>query len=133
MFSEVLIILDNNNIENQINEIKKQFKENKENEMDSYFNPFIIIISPKEIELKGLEKSKTFQYKINLKDIFSYFKEKKGPKKTEVFAFFRKLNILFCYYNELGDKFSFINSDNEEVFINIEDETDDTFFLIYFY
>ena len=129
MFSEVLIILDNSEIENQINEIKKKFKENELIQTNSYLNPFIIIISPKEIELKGLTKSKTFQYKITLKDVISYFKEKEGQKKPEVSDFIRKLNILFCYYNELGDEFSFINSDNIEVPINIEDEMDITIFV----
>ena len=64
-----------------------------------------------------------------MEDIFSYFKEKEESKKTEVSDFIRKLNILFCYYNELGNVFSFINSDNIEVPINIEDEMDITIFL----
>ena len=40
MFSEVLIILDNNEIENQINEIKKKFKKNILIQTNLYLNPF---------------------------------------------------------------------------------------------
>ena len=32
-----------------------------------------------------------------------------------------KLDVLFCYYNELGNEFSFIKSDKEEKLIKIED------------
>jgi hypothetical protein len=36
--------------------------------------------------------------------------------------FFRKVNVIFCYYNELGDEFSFINSKRKEMlYKNIDD------------
>ena len=41
-------------------------------------------------------------------------KESNKPKNYEVSSFSRKLNVLFCYYNELGDGFSFVNSDKKE-------------------
>ena len=129
IFSEVLIILDNTEIEKQINIIKKAFICNETMQTNSYYIPFLIIISPKKIKLKDFSKSKTFQYRITLENIFNFFKEKKGEKKPEVSAFIRKLNVLFCYYNELGDEFSFINSENKEVIVNIEDDTDITLFV----
>ena len=44
-------------------------------------------------------------------------------------AFIRKLNVLFSYFNELGDEFSFINSEGKEELVKIEDETDITVFI----
>jgi len=41
-------------------------------------------------------------------------KESNKLKNYEVSSFSRKLNVLFCYYNELGDEFSFVNSDKKE-------------------
>ena len=64
-----------------------------------------------------------------MKEILNVLNKEKGEKELEVSAFIRKLNILFCYYNELGDEFSFINSNNKEVPINIEDETDIIIFV----
>ena len=43
--------------------------------------------------------------------------------------FFRKINVIFCYYNELGDEFSFMNSNNEEKIINNEGESDSPVFI----
>ena len=58
----------------------------------------------------------TFQYKITFNDITNLMKEKESNKlkNYEVSSFSRKLNVLFCYYNELGDGFSFVNSDKKE-------------------
>ena len=47
IFSEVLIILDNVEIQKQIDIIKNKFKENKYMLANSYLNPFLIIVSPK--------------------------------------------------------------------------------------
>ena len=44
-------------------------------------------------------------------------------------AFFRKINVLFSYYNELGDKFIFKNSQNKEVPIPNEDDTNIPVFI----
>ena len=64
-----------------------------------------------------------------MKNICNFLKEKKGEKNPEVSAFIRKLNVLFCFYNELGDEFSFINSEKKEIPINIEDDTNITTFV----
>lgn len=130
IFSEVLIIFDNDEIEKQIDIIKNAFQKNDIISQNSYYIPFVIIISPKEIELKNFLKSKTFQYKITLRNILNYNKEKKEKKnENEVLAFFRKLNVIFCYYNELGDEFSFINSKNMEIPLNIEDDPNISIFV----
>lgn len=42
---------------------------------------------------------------------------------------FRKLYVLYSYYNELGDVFSFINSENKEKLIQIEEDMDGTAFI----
>ena len=47
---------------------------------NSYYIPFLIIISPKKLELKDFLKSKTFQYKIILKNIVNFLEEKKEKK-----------------------------------------------------
>ena len=151
-FSEVIVILDNADIKAQIKEII-EFKKNSILNTSEHLNPFVIVISPKEIDLKGLIKSKTFQYKITLEDILKYFEEiikeikiredknkkieekkiekknRKDDKKEEIFALIRKLNVLFSYYNELGDEFSFINYEKKEELIAIEEDTDINVFI----
>ena len=42
----------------------------------------------------------------------------------EISEFLKRLNILFSYYNELGDIFSFINSEGKETLIKIEEDID---------
>ena len=124
-FSEVIIILDNDDLKKQIDKIRSEFKENKIMKKYSYYIPFLMIISPQEVELEGFYQPKTFYFKITLKDILDinilkFLKGKKEEINPEISAFIRKLNILFCYYNELGDEFSFINSENRLISINIE-------------
>ena len=128
IFSEVMIILDNSKLKTQIEEIKNKFKNNSIMQAESYYIPFLIIISPHEIDLNDFLRLKTFHYKISLKDILSFLKGNKD-KNEEASDFIRKLNVLFCYYNELGDEFSFINSKNKLTPINIEDDTDITIFV----
>ena len=128
-FSEVLIILDNDEINIQIDTIRDKFKNNKNIKKNSHLKPFLMIISPKTIKLNDFLNSKTFQYKFTLEDFFNFLKEEKEEKNQEISDFIRKLNLLFCFYNELGDEFSFINSDNEEIFINIEDNKNITNFI----
>ena len=128
IFSEVMIILDNSKLKTQIEEIKNKFKNNRNMQAESYYIPFLIIISPQEIDLNDFLRLKTFHYKISLKDILSFLKGNKD-KNEEASDFIRKLNVLFCYYNELGDEFSFINSENKLTPINIEDDTDITIFV----
>ena len=130
IFSEVVIILDNDKLKEQIDKIKEQFQNNTVME-NPYYVPFLIIISPKKVDLKDFLESKTFHYKITLKDVTDLMKEKEKNKLNnyEVLSFSRRLNVLFCYYNELGDEFSFMNSDKEEELIKIEDDTNITIFI----
>ena len=51
-------------------------------------------------------------------------------QRTQKFThFIRKINVLFSYYNELGDLFSFKNSKGEEVSIKIEDDINIAVFI----
>lgn len=50
---------------------------------------------------------------------------------TQISLFLRKLRVIFCYYNELGDEFSFLNSDNEEVIIIMKKKVILLFLLIF--
>lgn len=157
-FSEVIVLLHNSNIETQIMEIKK-ISEYKKIRTRQYLYPFLIIISPDEIDKKGFLKSKTFYYKITLEDISYYIKEiqreqqiienekkdkknekqEKNEKKNknkerreqneEISSLFRKLNVFFSYYNELGDEFSFINYEKKKELIKLEEDTDITIYI----
>ena len=130
IFSEVVLILNNENMENQIEQIRKErIKDNILN-TQSHLNPFFIFISPNDINLKGFILSKTFHYRTLLKDILTFKKdEEKKANTEEILAFFRKINVLFSYYNELGDKFIFKNSQNKEVPIPNEDDTNIPVFI----
>ena len=81
-FSEVLIILDNNsnnnndNIKKQVKIIKDKFNQNDNIKYNSYLNPFLILISPKVVDLEGFLKNKRFQYKITFENISSFIKKK---------------------------------------------------------
>ena len=121
IFSEVLIVLDNDKLNEQVDKIKELFQSNVAMG-NPYFVPFLIIISPKEVDLEDFLKLKTFHYKITLNDVTDLNKE-------ESLSFNRKLNVLFSYYNELGDEFSFMNSDEKELKIKIEDDTNITTFI----
>ena len=105
IFSEVLIILENTDLKTQINEIKCRFKKNKLMKKYPYYIPFLIIISPEEIELKDFFKPKTFYFKITLNEILNFniprfLEGKKEEINPEISDFIRELNIIFCYYNE---------------------------------
>ena len=144
IYSEMIIILDNDEINNQIDAIKNIFEDDNEDNIfnEPYYIPFLLILSPRHICLSDFLPSKTFQYKITLEKIFQYFK-KKGKEKQkdkkekeekdkeleEFFSFIRKLNVIFSYYNELGDEFSFINSKGDEQLIKLEDEDDISVFV----
>mgnify|MGYP002624213728 CR=1 FL=1 len=128
-FSEVALVIDNENILNQIDKIKQELKnENNEILQNEYFIPFFIIISPKSISLENFVSKKTFQYKIALKDFLN--SENIQNEKNE--KLFRKINVLFAYYNELGDEFSFIDSKGKEIYVNIEEDNISNFINILF-
>ena len=121
IFSEVIIIIDNESIYDQIKEIKKEIEDDDNNLMINEYNlPFILIISPRSLYLKGFSKTKTFQYEIYLEDILNFNVEFKKEKKDEIMKFYRKINVLFSYYNELGNEFSFTNSEGKNIHIKIE-------------
>ena len=132
IFSEVVIVLDNDKINDQIDTIRENFLNNNIMSSKPYFVPFLIIISPRQIKLKSFSRSKTFNYKIALENIVHFTSEKDEFKKEEVSAFLRKLNVLFSYYNELGDEFPFFNSENKEEsnnIIKLEDDTNISIFI----
>ena len=131
-FSEVIIIIDNENIYHQIDEIRDIINSNDDDSDDddsdddnnilsqNYYIPFILIISPRELNLKGFPILKTFQYKIYLYEIIELKNNNQKEKKEETFQFFKKINVLFSYYNELGDEFTFVNSNGTVITIKTE-------------
>ena len=144
-YSDMLLILDNKNIFEQIDNIRKELFENNDNtsffESNPYLFPFIIFLSKENLNLKNLDfnyvSSKIFQYKINL-DFDSIqnihnINQKENIEKiketNEFLSFSRKINVIFSYYNELGDEFSFINSKNQEKLINNEDNNNFPVFI----
>ena len=145
IFSEVIIVLDNEKIDEQIKNIKKEINDEPINDkgvvlsMKPNLTPFLIFISPNNhLDLTELIRSKTFQYKANLDDILNFKKNieknkdeikdkkegeiKEDPKTKEISALIRKINVLFSYYNELGDVFSFKNSLKQDVLIKLEND-----------
>ena len=48
--------------------------------INEYNLPFILIISPRRLDLKGFSKTKTFQYEIYLEDILNFNVEFKKEK-----------------------------------------------------
>ena len=70
IYSEVIIILENECINDDLDCIRNFFKKEK---IDSYYIPFLLIISPKKIDLNSFEPSKTFHYKFTLWNLYIYF------------------------------------------------------------
>ena len=184
IFSELIILFDNNNINKQLEIIDKKLYKEKQNKMffkqKPYLLPFLIIISPRNLELKNFLSSKTFQFRINPRDIMHFYlldntilklvkskninkiipdeetklieeeieadsiniqniydnknnnilnEEEKEYIHGQCSLFKRKLNVIFSYYNELGDEFSFKNSDGNEILINNEAESSSPVFI----
>jgi GTPase Era involved in 16S rRNA processing len=87
-----------------------------------YYTPFIIFLYPYKLDLKDFDKSKTFQYRTTLQLILKKKGCKLGIDGEIINEFYKRLNIIFSYYNELGDEFSFINSERKEMpYKNIDD------------
>ena len=139
-FSEVVIVLPNEDINNQIIKIKEKMNDSDTLNIDPYYTPFFIFCSPNNVDLNGFISSKTFYYKIksegslNIKinqiiDIKENEEENKKIDLNDGYKLYNKLNRLFSYYNELGDNFSFINSDGKEVNIELENVNDITVFI----
>ena len=130
IFSEVVIILHNQNIEKQTEQIKNIIIDDDILQTQPHLNPFYIFLTPNALNLKDFIFSKTFHYKIDLEDILNFNKQNvQKAKNSEILALYRRLNVLFSYYNELGDIFSFKNSKGEEVLIKIEDDINIAVFI----
>ena len=190
-FSELIILFDNksdnDNIINNFNIIRHKFLEDMNHKIffleKSYFIPFIIILSSKDLILKEFIPSKIFQYKIDLEDILHVLQSQNDKIKnivmnlnkndnniddtkedinlndndinsTKIYddnyheiekieinkdrynfcenqtvLLFRKLRVIFSYYNELGDEFSFMNSNKIEIQIKNEKESDSPVYI----
>lgn len=132
-YSEVILIINNEKINEQINTIKKEIINDKILSNEIYYNPFIILLSPNHLDLKGFIPSKTYQFKLTLKDVLNINTKNKIIENNfineEIVQFFRRINIIFSYYNELGDNFSFINSKGKKVDIIIEDFPENPAFI----
>ena len=166
-FAEIVIILDNTKINDQIDLIKKEIKNDPILRKRYYYSPFFIILSPYNLEKVELIPSKTFYYKTTMEDLLNGIKNQNdiikqeiqvNEKKSnilikndsdddvignnsnllleedeignnEVYELLRKVKNIFSYYYELGDMFSFINSEGQKVLINIEDDTNITLFM----
>ena len=80
VYSEVVVVLDNEDINNQIEIINEEINDkpiqiNGEETVLSdnpYYVPFLIFLSFNNLELSKFIPSKTFQYKISLKDILNF-------------------------------------------------------------
>lgn len=126
-YSEVVIIIDNSDIKEQIEEIRHTINmEDNLNIKQDYYFPFFLIFSHKELDLKDFIK--TNQYNINLENILNTPKN----EEEEMKIFFEIINEIikkFIYYNELGDEFSFINSEGKEVLIRTVDDSNVPIFI----
>ena len=129
-YSETIIIIESKDINAHIKEIKRVIKK-KIPIVNTYYVPFVIIVSTEEkLDLKGFDKTKTFQYFIKLDDILDYKNYSKNNRKEEIFKFFRKINVLFSYYNELGDEYSFKNLDGKKITIKTDNSNSPIFLNI---
>lgn len=125
IFSELVIVLNNPNIEKQVEKLKCEIIEDEEGILNTqpHLFPFFIFLSPKDLNLKRFISSKTFLYKITLEDFINYkIHNEQNANTKEILAFLRKINVLFSYYNELGDLFSFENSKGDEILVKLEDD-----------
>ena len=123
LYSEVIIILDNENINKHVEILKDKILNDYIFDEPCY-TPFLIFLSHSILNLEGFMPSKTFQYKFSLQDILNFnikvqnednIKENENIDiNPEIQSFFRKLHVLFSYYNELGDIFSFVNYKGEK-------------------
>ena len=120
-YSEVILVLNNKNIEEYLKTLKEKIL--KDDILSkSYYTPFIIFLYLYKLDLKDFDKSKTFQYRTSLKLILNWKGGKQDIDGEIINEFYKRLNIIFSYYNELGDEFSFINSKRKKMlYKNIDD------------
>ena len=130
VFSELIIVLNNDKIKEQIDIIKHNMEDDEV--ITPVYIPFIIFLSPQNLDIADLMFSKkTFHFRVTLDDIMMNLKNTNENEHVnlEVSAFFRKIYVIFSYFNELGDEFSFKTSDNRECLIKIGDDTDISVFM----
>ena len=136
IYSEIILVLNNENINYQVDKLKKGILKD-EILSENYYMPFIIFLSRYNLDLSGFNKLKTFQYRIALQNLLYYdlLTKKKINinniiiNNTELQNFLTRLHIIFSYYNELGDIFSFKNSEGEEITIRNVDDTNITDYI----
>ena len=120
-YSEVILVLNCKNIEEYVKTIREKILKDDILSQD-YYTPFIIFLFPYNLDLKDYNQSKTFQYRTSLKLILNRKGYKLGIDGDIINEFYKRLNIIFSYYNELGDEFSFLNSERKEMpYKNIDD------------
>ena len=79
IYSEVIIIFDNVDIKEQIREINHIINnENYKFMKETYYFPFFILITCKDLDLKYFIESKTFQYKIEFDNINIFLNKKEN-------------------------------------------------------
>ena len=101
IYSEVIVVLDNEDITQQIEVIKQEIFNDEILSMQNYFNPFIIFLSPRDLDLTGFIPSKTFQYRTSLKNLLNLNGQTANNANTlEIMKFYRRINVIFSYYNE---------------------------------
>ena len=110
IFSEVILVLNNPNMQQQIDAIQNSIRQYKYRE---YLYPFVIVVSPFHVNLNGFNQKKAFKFTTshhNVKNFKNRINNINREEYEQIADLFRKINVLFSYYNELGDEFSFIPS-----------------------
>jgi len=76
-YSELILLLDNNDIKDQLDVIKNRLNIQKNKmffKQKPYLLPFLIILSTQNLKINDILPSRIFQYKINTKDIIYFLK-----------------------------------------------------------
>ena len=71
IYSEIILVLNNENINYQVDKLKKGILKD-EILSENYYMPFIIFLSRYNLDLSGFNKLKTFQYRIALQKLLYY-------------------------------------------------------------
>ena len=80
IYSEVIIILENESINDHLDFIRSYFQKEITN---SYYVPFLLIISSRQLDLNSFDMSKTFQFKFTLENLYIYLNIKKEEKEKK--------------------------------------------------
>ena len=98
-FSEVIIVIDNSNIKEQIEIIKKNMDDDEE-VITSVYTPFIIFLSRQSLDLTDFpDIKKIYHFQISLNDVITYLKSQNEiqldeHKILQIQGFLRKINVL---------------------------------------